>query len=53
MPPTRFCTAVKWYTDMLGMKFGFCVAEGSETDFAVDVDRMRRAMAQVEQAVHD
>jgi len=51
MPPTRFCTAVKWYTDMIGMKFGFAVASGTDSDFTVEVDRLRRVMEQVDTAL--
>ena len=51
MPPTRFCTAVKWYTDMIGMKFGFAVASGTDSDFSVEIDRLRRVMDPVEAAL--
>ena len=44
MPPQRFCTAVKWYTDMVGIRYGFTVADGNDTDFRLDPDRMRRAL---------
>ncbi len=50
MPPTRFCTAVKVYTDMIGMKFGFTVAEGTAGDFTIDADRMRRVLGLIESA---
>lgn len=51
MPPTRFCTAVKWYTDMVGMKFGFAVASGTGSDFTLDPNRLRRVMDRVDAAL--
>lgn len=44
MPATRFCIAPKWFTDMIGMRFGFTIADPEGDGFTLPPDRLLAAM---------
>lgn len=44
MPATRFCIAAKWFTDMIGMRYGFTVADPQGEGFVLPLDRVHRAI---------
>ena len=47
-PPHRFNNLFKDYTDCLGMRYAFVVAEPQDDGFAVDVDRLGRTLDLIE-----
>lgn len=52
MPATRFCIAAKWFTDMIGMRYGFTVADPEDEGFVLPPDRLHRVMELIERATN-
>lgn len=50
MPPTRFSIALKWFSDMIGMRYGFTVADVQGDGFILPPDRLHAALELIARA---
>jgi hypothetical protein len=44
MPATRFCIAAKWFSDLIGMRYGFTVADVHGDGFILPPERLHAAL---------